>query len=285
MQKVCEVVLSQDAYLVCMQHVHTTDGEEVMGLLVGRYHDNENTDENCKEAQCEGDVVCNVTHAVILRRSDKRKDRVEISPEMLIQAQQKAEDISRITETSVNIVGWYHSHPKITVAPSAVDLHTQMGYQQMDHRFVGIIFSVFNKSESSKVGEVVVGGFQAVEAAHGRGCERINVPVTIKPEATIKLHNQEAMFGLSNILQQEQLAVLQLSRELHALKSPLQHLYNSAVAVQRVVELCELQAGPLCSVVGSRAQRLGAHNALLDQHIHYLGKLIRDRGIPCDLQL
>jgi hypothetical protein len=26
-----------------------------------------------------------------------------------------------------------------------------MGYQQMDHRFVGVIFSVFNKQEASKV--------------------------------------------------------------------------------------------------------------------------------------
>lgn len=30
-------------------------------------------------------VICDISHAVILRRSDKRKDRVEISPEMLIQ--------------------------------------------------------------------------------------------------------------------------------------------------------------------------------------------------------
>ena len=30
-------------------------------------------------------LVCEIMHAVILGRSDKRKDRVEISPEMLIQ--------------------------------------------------------------------------------------------------------------------------------------------------------------------------------------------------------
>jgi proteasome lid subunit RPN8/RPN11 len=37
-----------------------------------------------------------------------------------LKAQQKAEEISKTSKTSVNIVGWYHSHPKITVAPSAV---------------------------------------------------------------------------------------------------------------------------------------------------------------------
>lgn len=276
MSHVHEVVLSQDAYLVCMQHVHTTDGEEVMGLLVGRYTPNEESTEGGSSSKQQ--VVCDVSHAVILRRSDKRKDRVEISPEMLIQAQQKAEEISSGCQESVHIVGWYHSHPKITVAPSAVDLRTQLGYQQMDSRFVGIIFSVFNQSEISRVCEEVVGGFQALQT--DRNCyERINVPVRIREQAGIAPHNQEAVCSVSNILQQEQMAVLQQSRDLHAGTSPLQHLYNAAVAVQRVVDLCEQLPGPLCALAAARAQHTEHSLAAVDAHTHYLAKLLRDKGV------
>mgnify|MGYP002395241276 CR=1 FL=1 len=57
------------------------------------------------------------------------------------------------------MIGWYHSHPHITVHPSHVgtkliafvhlindqlDVRTQAGYQLMDEGFVGIIISCFN---------------------------------------------------------------------------------------------------------------------------------------------
>eukprot|EP01113_Clastostelium_recurvatum_P048506 TRINITY_DN8853_c0_g1_i2.p1 TRINITY_DN8853_c0_g1~~TRINITY_DN8853_c0_g1_i2.p1 ORF type:complete len:248 (+),score=59.72 TRINITY_DN8853_c0_g1_i2:140-883(+) len=61
------------------------------------------------------------------------------------------------------IVGWYHSHPHITVLPSHVDIATQFSYQQyMDPHFVGIIFSVFNSDPSHK-GRVQVIAFQSIE--------------------------------------------------------------------------------------------------------------------------
>ena len=41
------------------------------------------------------------------------------------------------------VLGWYHSHPQITVPPSRVDTATQATYQTMDQDFVGLIFSVF----------------------------------------------------------------------------------------------------------------------------------------------
>jgi len=46
--------------------------------------DNEDREESTKTS--EQSFTCEVIHAVILGRSDKRKDRVEISPEMLIEA-------------------------------------------------------------------------------------------------------------------------------------------------------------------------------------------------------
>lgn len=81
---------------------------------------------------------------LVLPRSDKRKDRVEISPGNLCEATIMAPAISQAVGEDVNIIGWYHSHPHITVEPSHVDLQTQLTFQNMDSAFVGLIFSVFN---------------------------------------------------------------------------------------------------------------------------------------------
>lgn len=48
------------------------------------------------------------------------------------------------------IIGWYHSHPHITVLPSHVDLSTQAMYQSLEARFIGLIFSVFNTNATTK---------------------------------------------------------------------------------------------------------------------------------------
>lgn len=45
------------------------------------------------------------------------------------------------------MLGWYHSHPHITVWPSHVDVGTQADYQLMDENFIGLIFSCFNDSD------------------------------------------------------------------------------------------------------------------------------------------
>ena len=48
------------------------------------------------------------------------------------------------TGRPLRVVGWYHSHPHITVWPSHVDLQTQAQYQTMERTFVGLIFSCFS---------------------------------------------------------------------------------------------------------------------------------------------
>uniref|UniRef100_A0A2K5CZ76 BRCA1/BRCA2-containing complex subunit 3 n=1 Tax=Aotus nancymaae TaxID=37293 RepID=A0A2K5CZ76_AOTNA len=65
--------------------------------------------------------IVHIHSVIILRRSDKRKDRVEISPEQLSAASTEAE-ISLLVNRSrpMRVVGWYHSHPHITVWPSHV---------------------------------------------------------------------------------------------------------------------------------------------------------------------
>jgi len=42
--------------------------------------------------------------------------------------------------------GWYHSHPRITVLPSHVDVRTQFNFQRLDSGFLGLIFSCYEKA-------------------------------------------------------------------------------------------------------------------------------------------
>lgn len=55
---------------------------------------------------------------IILRHLDKKKDRVEISTEQLLKAVGEADRLSEELKRPVRILGWYHSHPHITVWPS-----------------------------------------------------------------------------------------------------------------------------------------------------------------------
>ena len=121
---------------------------------------------------------------------------METSPEQIARSSAHAERLSRETGVRTQIVGWYHSHPHITVLPSHVDVRTQVTwcpsaggqtgglaltaylihhklvhsaalspqamYQLLDEHFIGLIFSVFNSDAASKAGRVQVGAFQTL---------------------------------------------------------------------------------------------------------------------------
>ena len=70
---------------------------------------------------------------------------MEASPEQLAAAMASAEKLSEESGMQVRVIGWYHSHPHITVLPSHVDVATQASYQQLDAGFIGVIFSTFNQ--------------------------------------------------------------------------------------------------------------------------------------------
>ncbi|GFH12818.1 MPN domain-containing protein, partial [Haematococcus lacustris] len=80
------VDVTDEVMLACLTHAMTTEAEEVMGLLMG-------------------DI----------------QDRVESSPEQMARCSAHAERLSRETGVRCRVVGWYHSHPHITVLPSHVD--------------------------------------------------------------------------------------------------------------------------------------------------------------------
>ncbi|KAL1230191.1 Diacylglycerol kinase epsilon [Trichinella pseudospiralis] len=171
MSKVNRVYLSSEAYLVCLIHAYTNEREEVMGLLIGY------TDE---ETGC-----CYVTNTVQLKRLVKRRDRVEMTPETLSEAITYADNLNAMNDSldesvrkkPVRVIGWYHSHPHITVYPSGVDNHTQCEYQNaLDPMWIGIIFSVYNTDERSGIGRLNYLAFQSFEDGYH------SVPVMIVPK-------------------------------------------------------------------------------------------------------
>ncbi|KAL6449054.1 hypothetical protein ACFW04_000636 [Cataglyphis niger] len=129
-----KVELQTDVYMVCLQHALSTENFEVMGLLIGNF-------------AC---GIAKISAVIILRRLDKKKDRVEISSEQLLKAAAEAERLTVELNRPMRVLGWYHSHPHITVCPSHVDVRTQATYQTMDRSFVGLIFSVFSEGKESK---------------------------------------------------------------------------------------------------------------------------------------
>ncbi|NXK61036.1 BRCC3 deubiquitinase, partial [Sylvietta virens] len=171
------VHLEADAFLVCLNHALSTEKEEVMGLCIGEVPPAEGRPQggaggSAAYAGCglRGAVdtsrIVHIHSVIILRRSDKRKDRVEISPEQLSAASTEAEISfsSRLARRPMRVVGWYHSHPHITVWPSHVDVRTQAMYQMMDQGFVGLIFSCFIEDKNTKTGRILYTCFQSIQA-------------------------------------------------------------------------------------------------------------------------
>ncbi|KFO32843.1 Lys-63-specific deubiquitinase BRCC36 [Fukomys damarensis] len=101
-QAVQAVHLESDAFLVCLNHALSTEKEEVMGLCIGEVSRSDykfaytGTEMRTVAEKVDTVRIVHIHSVIILRRSDKRKDRVEISPEQLSAASTEAE-ISLLT--------------------------------------------------------------------------------------------------------------------------------------------------------------------------------------------
>ncbi|KAL0463915.1 UNVERIFIED_CONTAM: Lys-63-specific deubiquitinase BRCC36 [Sesamum latifolium] len=81
------------------------------------------------------------------------------------------------TGTTTRVIGWYHSHPHITVLPSHVDVRTQAMYQLLDSGFIGLIFSCFSE-DAQKVGRIQVIAFQSLDGKQNHTMKPVSlVPV------------------------------------------------------------------------------------------------------------
>ena len=131
-----DVKITIEAYSSCVNHALLTEGEEVMGLLIGNVLIEKDLNNIKKQ-------TINIFYTICLTRKCKEKDRVEFDEVQVSKASEYSENLSKEHKIDVQVVGWYHSHPKITFPPSQVDLNTQFS-QQYQGPFVGLIFSCFN---------------------------------------------------------------------------------------------------------------------------------------------
>ena len=134
-----------------------------------------------------------LTRSIVLARKDKKKDRVEVGYENLASASTLAEQLTDADGKECRVLGWYHSHPHITVLPSHVDVRTQGYYQQLDRGFLGLIFSVFDK------GNLEICAFQSRGKGGGvENCEwcRVEIPVVISCASSSRM---DEINNISNI--------------------------------------------------------------------------------------
>ncbi|XP_074133572.1 lys-63-specific deubiquitinase BRCC36 isoform X2 [Sminthopsis crassicaudata] len=226
---VLAVHLHSDAFLVALNHALSTEKEEVMGLCLG---------------EVEASKIVYIYSVIVLRRSDKRKDRVEISPEQLSAASLEAERLTELTGHPMRVVGWYHSHPHITVWPSHVDIRTQAMYQMMDQSFVGLIFSCFIEDKNAKTGRILYTCFQSIQAQKGSEYERVDIPLHVLPQDTMGKASLEAAIELPRILCQEEQDAY---RKIHSLThlDAVTKIHNGSVFTKNLCNQMSAISGPL----------------------------------------
>ncbi|RXM95430.1 Lys-63-specific deubiquitinase BRCC36 [Acipenser ruthenus] len=149
-----------------------------------------------------------------------------------------------MTGRPMRVVGWYHSHPHITVWPSHVDVRTQAMYQMMDQGFVGLIFSCFIEDKNTKTGRVLYTCFQSVQAQKGSEYERIEIPIHVVPHETIGKVCLESAVELPKILCQEEQDAY---RRIHSLAhlDPITKIHNGSVFTKNLCSQMSAISGPL----------------------------------------
>jgi BRCA1/BRCA2-containing complex subunit 3 len=153
-----EIIVVPSVLETLIAHGFTSEREECVGLLLGHLIEERRKGERRKNIDIERKRLrAVVTGLYVLRRSDRRSDRVEVSSEQVAGASKYLEKFNKKLNSSgmqpppMKVIGWYHSHPHITCRPSHVDLRTQQQYQQyLEPLFFGIIVSTFN-TDTSKV--------------------------------------------------------------------------------------------------------------------------------------
>ncbi|KAB0344563.1 hypothetical protein FD754_021489 [Muntiacus muntjak] len=280
-QAVQAVHLESDAFLVCLNHALSTEKEEVMGLCIGELNDDLRNDPKFTYTGSEMRTVAekvdtvrivHIHSVIILRRSDKRKDRVEISPEQLSAASTETHRLAELTGRPMRVVGWYHSHPHITVWPSHVDVRTQAMYQMMDQGFVGLIFSCFIEDKNTKVlsprgprdfwsssQHISIEGQKEEERY-----ERIEIPIHIVPHITIGKVCLESAVELPKILCQEEQDAYRRIHSLTHLDS-VTKIHNGSVFTKNLCSQMSAVSGPLLQWLEDRLEQNQQHVQELQQ--------------------
>jgi len=229
--------LSADAFAVCLTHALSTEKEEIMGLLIG---------------EISPDHVSYIIAVILLRRSCIQADRVEISPEQLSAASTQAENYGQMLKRPIRVVGWYHSHPHITVWPSHIDVRTQADYQLMDDDFIGLIFSIFNHDKNTKMNRVQVSCFQSTQI--DTEWKRVEVQLHIDP-SNYGLNDAciLSLVELPSILRQEEDEAYSRTTKISELDL-LTCLHNGSVYTSSMMKIDESMYIPLLETMEQRVE-------------------------------
>ncbi|KAA0701506.1 Lys-63-specific deubiquitinase BRCC36 [Triplophysa tibetana] len=162
--------------------------------------------------------------------------------------------LAEMTGRPMRVVGWYHSHPHITVWPSHVDVRTQAMYQMMDQGFVGLIFSCFIEDKNTKTGRVLYTCFQSVQAQKGSEYERIEIPIHVIPHEAIGKVCLESAVELPRILCQEEQDTY---RRIHSLTQldPITKIHNGSVFTKNLCSQMSAISGPLLQWLEDRLEQ------------------------------
>ncbi|XP_045141383.1 lys-63-specific deubiquitinase BRCC36 isoform X2 [Echinops telfairi] len=172
--------------------------------------------------------------------------------------------LAELTGRPMRVVGWYHSHPHITVWPSHVDVRTQAMYQMMDQSFVGLIFSCFIEDKNTKTGRVLYTCFQSVQAQKSSEYERIEIPIHIVPRVTIGKVCLESAVELPKILCQEEQDAYRRIHSLTHLDS-VTKIHNGSVFTKNLCSQMSAVSGPLLQWLEDRLEQNQQHLQELQQ--------------------
>ncbi|XP_051855533.1 deubiquitinase MYSM1 isoform X1 [Antechinus flavipes] len=127
-QEPFKVQVASEALLIMDLHAHVSMAE-VIGLLGGRYLEDEKAIEVCAAEPC---------------NSLSTGLQCEMDPVSQTQASES------LADRGYSVVGWYHSHPAFDPNPSLRDIDTQAKYQSYFSRggamFIGMIISPYNRN-------------------------------------------------------------------------------------------------------------------------------------------
>ena len=188
-----------------------------------------------------------VTAIKIFRRVTKERDRVEIDVEDMVAAREYADSLPG----ERRVVGWYHSHPRITVPPSHVDLGTQANWQNMDKDFVGLIFSVFNRDGKTggDIKEAIA--FQTV----GGACRYVKL--SVGRGEMMEGDEESAIDVLTNIpdiFKAEQIE--ECGKVTGGTEDPLSLIHNKSVLMCQLSRQAEVLTLPILTALQEREQFL-----------------------------
>lgn len=132
------LVVHPDVGFLCDLHAHLAEAE-IIGLLGGRW------DAGHRRMHVQAPFPCRA-----MPREDDGATDVEMDPVSELQVREI------IKRHNMDVVGWYHSHPKFAAEPSVTDIDNQRNYQRLFHDnrsgiapFIGLIVGTYDTASQT----------------------------------------------------------------------------------------------------------------------------------------